>query len=526
MVASTAGSAEGTAREGRRYRIEGVLGKGGFGTVYKAELIGSAGFSKAVALKVLNPDVADVAEVAQRLRDEARILGLVRHRAIVVVDGLVMVEGRWAVVMEYVEGVDLKTLLKRGPMPLGPALELGAEVASALRVALDQPGTDGQPLGMLHRDIKPSNLQLTAAGEVKILDFGTARAQFGAREAHTRSLAFGTLEYMSPERLDFHDMPAGDVYALGAVLFEAILGVQVGRTSPREDRHAEVMSLAMSLLTDYRGPPELNQLLADMLAWAPERRPTIHEVERRLRRLRGNLDEPWLAEWAGRVVPPLMAARGELDVGELSGAIVVESSGSRLMDPAPEEPVDTSFVRVPVPTPPGAEIPPAAPAPPPPTRSRRWIPALVGAGLFVALAATFLGWLALREPAPPPEEVAAEIVAPPAVEPPSIEAEEVLAEPPEAPSPPVQAAPTAPREAPKAARPAATGRLIVAGDASQVRLVGPAGRFSAGAVPVGRYRIEATFPDRGKVLAGETEIRAGQTVTITCHAAFARCVSG
>ena len=93
---------------GRRYRVLGTIGKGGFGTVYKAEMLGEGDFTKVVALKVLNPEAALVDEVAQRMRDEARILGLVRHRAIVQVDGLVRFDNQWTIVMEYLEGVDLR----------------------------------------------------------------------------------------------------------------------------------------------------------------------------------------------------------------------------------------------------------------------------------------------------------------------------------------------------------------------------------------------------------------------------------
>ncbi len=109
--------------ESRRYQIHEALGKGGFGTVYRAELASTGGFTKPVALKVLNPDMQSDDDVVRRLRDEARMLGLLNHRAIVKVDGLVQLAGRWAVVMEYVEGASLDQILRaQGPTPARVAL--------------------------------------------------------------------------------------------------------------------------------------------------------------------------------------------------------------------------------------------------------------------------------------------------------------------------------------------------------------------------------------------------------------------
>lgn len=117
--------------EGRQYKVLGAVGRGGFGTVYRAELSGEGGFSKVVALKVLNPDMEEVGEMAVRLRDEARVLGLLQHRAIVQVDGLVRLSGRWTVVMEYVEGADLKQVIaSAGKIPPTVALTILEDVPS------------------------------------------------------------------------------------------------------------------------------------------------------------------------------------------------------------------------------------------------------------------------------------------------------------------------------------------------------------------------------------------------------------
>jgi serine/threonine protein kinase len=315
--------------EGRRYKIHHVIGQGGFGTVYAAELMGEGGFTRKVALKVLNADMAGIEDVANRLRDEARLLGLLRHRAIVQVDGLVMLNGRWTVVMEHIEGADLQKVVRgAGPMPLGCALEVVSEVASALDIAYATPGPKGVPLHLLHRDIKPPNILLTSAGEAKVLDFGIARAEFSEREAQTKSVLYGSIGYMAPERMEFQELPAGDVFALGAVLFEILDGSPIGKGSINPNKHkAFVDSNVQRLLKKLPiVPPEFPELLCSMLAYDPEERPSAREVERRCRALRTAAGEPWLRDWAEKVVPGIVKDRGELKSDDFSGSIVVEHS--------------------------------------------------------------------------------------------------------------------------------------------------------------------------------------------------------
>lgn len=336
---------------GRRFRVLGTIGSGGFGTVYKAELLGEGGFRKVYALKVLNPEVEVHPEVAGRLRDEARILGLVRHRAIVGADSLLQVDGRWVVVMEFVEGVDLHDVLEHGPLPLGPALEVAEEVAEALHQAHVQPGPDGVPLALLHRDIKPPNVQITAAGEVKVLDFGTARANFAKREARTTELAFGTLDYMSPERMEFEDSHAGDVYALGALLFEMLVGHPLGRTSPIARRHEGVLARAREALAPF--PDGVVELVSRCLAFSAADRPSAAEFARASRRLRAGQTE-WLVEWAAARVPGWIAARGELATDAMTGRELAEAS---------DGPASTTWLTRPAEPEVVVEAPAARPAP-------------------------------------------------------------------------------------------------------------------------------------------------------------------
>ncbi len=331
---------------GRRYEVQAPLGKGGFGTIYKARFVGEGGFTKVVALKVLNPNMADMEDVVARLRDEAKVLGLLRHRAIVQADRLVKLRDRWAVVMEYVEGVDFKKVLGVGRVPVGSALEIIGEVAGALHAAYHTAGPSGAPLQLLHRDIKPSNLILTSYGEVKVLDFGIARAEFGGREAETQAFRMGSLPYMAPERLDFRDTAAADVYALGVVFFELVTGRAFGRASPVPERHDKRVQEALDHLCNEKEVDvsrDLLLFLGSLLAYEPDDRPTARDLERMCVNLRRRLSDEPLRYWAEKVVPPLLAKYHADSSAELSGYSLVEqtegSFGSSL-DAALHPPVE------------------------------------------------------------------------------------------------------------------------------------------------------------------------------------------
>jgi serine/threonine-protein kinase len=303
--------------ERRTYRLISTLGRGGFGSVYRGELQGASGFSKQVAIKLLNEDASEVEDLRARLRDEARLLALLRHRAIVHVEDLVRFEGRWAVVMEFVDGVDLKSLLTLGPIPPRPVCEIAMEVASALQVAHEavDPRT-GHPLGIVHRDIKPANIRLTMRGEVKVLDFGVARSAFSAREAQTGSLSFGSMGYMAPERFDGRDMPATDVYSLGVVLLESLTGKPLGQLSVHPRSHAATVLERVNAIRDQLGGgfgAGVAGLLAEMLSYDWENRPTAGVVTESFQEFLVEARGPWLRRWLLTVLPQVQAEESELD---------------------------------------------------------------------------------------------------------------------------------------------------------------------------------------------------------------------
>ena len=288
---------------GRQYKVRGVIGRGSFGTVYRADQLGAQGFSRPVALKVLN-EGGSTADIAERLRDEARLLGLLRHRAIVQVDGLVALDGRWAIVMEFIDGVDLRRLTRGGPVPAGCALEIIGEVASALHVAQTQPNEEGKPLGLLHRDLKPSNILLTRNGEVKVVDFGVARADYKSRKAKTvTNMTFGSPTYAAPERMMAEDLPAGDVYSLGVVLYDLLGATTFPGGDLRPQQHATAVDGALAKLPEV--PEPVMALLRELLQHKAKKRPTARELERQCKDIRKQLDGPWLRDWAEEEVDRL-----------------------------------------------------------------------------------------------------------------------------------------------------------------------------------------------------------------------------
>ncbi len=312
----------------RRYRVIDVLGRGAVGTVYRAEFLGEGGFRRQVALKRLRAD-ARGADAASRLRDEARLLARVRHRALVNVDDLVLLEGHWTVVMDYVDGVDLlRVLREHGRIPPTPAVELVRDVAAGLATAWSWPDDGGRPLHLLHRDLKPSNILLSAAGEPTVVDFGVARFDDEhTRETQSNGAMLGSVGYVAPERLDGTELPAGDVYSLGVVLAELLTGASFGRALDRA-QHAAAVERAAERLTHHAVPPLVIALVREMVAFDPATRPDARQVERQCSKLARELGGPDLHDWAEQQVPRLQArVRADLR-DDLVGRILIEASAT------------------------------------------------------------------------------------------------------------------------------------------------------------------------------------------------------
>ena len=317
-----------------RYRFLSLVGEGGFGKVYRARMEAGDGFHKDVAIKVLN-DPHPPKTLLERFRDEAKILGLLRDRAIVSVEPPIRIGEQWAVVMEFVDGVSCGTMLDRlGVLPPGVAVEIVGEVARALHTAFHMEGPEGDTLELLHRDIKPENVQITPAGDVRLLDFGIARAKFAAREFKTRHSLGGTPGYIAPERLQRVEVPQGDVYSLGVVLHELITGdrpkfpptVEIGTIEQEPGNNATFFSSVLlddadleldGALAEDEHVMEVLRLAGWMRAYEPENRPTARQVEEACRELRRKLPPPYFRDWAEQHIPHRMELEGDAMVGRV-----------------------------------------------------------------------------------------------------------------------------------------------------------------------------------------------------------------
>lgn len=206
-----------------RYRIIGLVGKGGMGEVYKAEDIKLA---QTVALKFL-PDKLEKDKAAlARFHDEVRIARQVSHPNVCRVFDIGEIDGRHFLSMEYVDGDDLSSLLRRiGRLPSDKAIEISRQLCFGLAAIHEA--------GILHRDLKPSNVIIDSKGKVRITDFGIAGIEESLKDGEIR---VGTPAYMSPEQITGREVSQkSDIYALGLVLYEVFTGKQTFQADSIDD---------------------------------------------------------------------------------------------------------------------------------------------------------------------------------------------------------------------------------------------------------------------------------------------------
>ena len=264
------------------YVLEERIAVGGMAEIFRARRQGPAGFAKRVAIKKVLPDLARDPSFVAMFLDEARLAARLSSANLVQVFDFGEEDGAYFMVMEYVDGVDLAALFSHvGLLSIPAALFVAQELCRGLEHLHAACGDDGRPLHVVHRDVTPANVLLSRTGDVKLGDFGVAKAR--ARTLRTaRNAIKGKLAYLSPEQARGEELDArSDLYAIGLVLYEALTGVRV------LDAMDEVGLLKLAEKPVWRPPSSLRHdlpgaldaVLARLLAAEPERRiPTARLV--------------------------------------------------------------------------------------------------------------------------------------------------------------------------------------------------------------------------------------------------------
>ena len=211
-----------------KYELLEKIGSGGMAEIYKARLTGFGGFEKILVVKKILPSYAANKSFVRMLVAEAKLCSSLQHANIVQIFELGEVDEQPYIAMEYVHGKDLLKLLSRrtkvgSRIPPELCLSIVSEVCKGLAYAHDATDARGNPLKIIHRDVSPSNIVISFTGEVKIMDFGVAKASL-EQDQHTRpGVLKGKLGYMSPEQVTGKDFDhRSDIFSLGIILYESI----------------------------------------------------------------------------------------------------------------------------------------------------------------------------------------------------------------------------------------------------------------------------------------------------------------
>jgi serine/threonine protein kinase len=262
------------------YELIDRVAIGGMAEVFKAKKAGVEGFEKVVALKRILPHLSDNKEFLDMFVDEAKMVAGLTHPNIVQIYELDRIEKSYYIAMEYVHGRDLRTIMKRARekglrMPLDLSLRVVSQVCAALEYAHRKKDDRGRPMEIVHRDVSPQNILISFEGDVKLVDFGIAKAATKASNTDRGALR-GKLLYMSPEQAWGRPIDRrSDVFSLGIVLYE-----MVTETKPFIGAGTELTILELvrqCVITPAREinprvPEALDRVIMKALAREPEER--------------------------------------------------------------------------------------------------------------------------------------------------------------------------------------------------------------------------------------------------------------
>jgi eukaryotic-like serine/threonine-protein kinase len=297
------------------YEVLDVVGRGGIAEVLRAR----APNGEVVAIKHLRPapEGAETEELAATLKDEARLLGCIRHENVVRIRDTGLDGSNPFVVMDFVDGAPLRTLLavqpggatERGDVvercPVEVAVSIVCDVLEGLHAAHSAVDEHGRPLEIVHRDISPENILVARSGKALITDFGVALARDRLQRTVSNQIK-GKVHYIAPEQVHGVATSASDVFAVGAVLYEVLVGHRLIRARATSEALAELLSLRV-VRPSARGvtlPAPLEDALLRSLARRPEARfSSAQDFARALATAVPEADHASVAGWVGPRLP-------------------------------------------------------------------------------------------------------------------------------------------------------------------------------------------------------------------------------
>ena len=247
-----------------RYEILELLGEGGMGAVYKAR---DTELDRLVAIKVIRPELASNPQILQRFKQELVVARQITHKNVVRIYDLGEAEGTKFITMEYIEGEDLKSILRSaGKLKPSEAVSIMQQICRALDACHSE--------GVIHRDLKPSNIMRDKTGRMLVMDFGLARSADAVGMTQTGAI-MGTLEYMSPEQAQGQELgPSSDIYAAGLIFYEMVTGKMAFEAqSPMASllRRSQERAIAPSVV-DKAIPRAVSNIVSRCIEPAPKNR--------------------------------------------------------------------------------------------------------------------------------------------------------------------------------------------------------------------------------------------------------------
>jgi len=343
-----------------RYVVQEHLSEGGMGAIYVGKKLGAGGFEMEVVLKQLLPEFTQQEEFIDLFLREAKLSATLDHANIIHTIDLVAAGGEYFIVMEYLPGGDLRTLLrkaKRRSKRFSPraAIYISREVLSALAYAHSKRDFDGNPLKLIHRDVSPSNVLLSYQGEVKLTDFGIAKAA-----THT-SLFYkvkGKIGYMSPEQAKSEPLDhRSDLYSVAVCMYEILSGerlfVSAGLTTSADEIYSQPIPQISRKVPGL--PGDFDAIMQKALALDPDARyQTAGEFQEALMRCAHRngllMSAPELATELREACGPTDLWRGDEDDDLELGYVAGKRAGTEVLPDSGDDEEDSEL-----------EIPPSGP---------------------------------------------------------------------------------------------------------------------------------------------------------------------